>query len=345
MAVGLEYDPEYPVVGEEITLTASNPEGTSQEFEIALVPDESGVALERLRDASGNSIDTFTPDVPGQYNVTIHDYRDTGFAPPRWSGDITAQRGKRLLGSYTRTVYVGVNMDLPIVTLLGHGATLRLTIVREHVRVAVLVDPITELSRVVCLQSAVTTAMGVLVGLTVTAMGNNLVTMIGDITTNFLAHIATVSGSVHIGADTVNTMQRSYVSGAASHAYSIVQLNELREKVLGHTQAGSYAPRVHTNDDTVNTPLVGAASDQASAMVLAVDIGYRVYERHRILVGTPAVHGSQDTTNDLAAAASLTLFIVAFLDAIELIAPTAPTGEVEGANDAAHMYGFARALT
>lgn len=350
MVLALDYTPQsatdgYPVPGTLVTLDATGATGTSREFELMSAPDESLLALERLTDAAGDPIDTFTPDQPGEYVFTVYDYRDTGFAPARWTGDITAQRGKKLIGSATGTVYVGEEMDLPIVTTRGEGATLRLTIVNDTVRVATLVNPLTELSRLVCLDASLTTPLANMVDVTAANLGNDLVTSVGDLCTKFEAHRQMTSGSpaVHLTTDSVNAMSRVYVSTTSSVAYAISQLNELRTRITGHAEPGSSATRWHTNDDSANQSIVGPASDIASATVLLADIGYRVYERHRTRVGTPTVHGSADNTNALTAASVLTTFIVAFLNAVAVIDPTVAGGESEGAGDAAHRYGFVRA--
>jgi hypothetical protein len=344
MTITLTYTPVYPIPDDVVTLVGTTGQvGTSVDFELTSIPDESALTLGRLRNNSDELIATFTPDQPGEYGFTIYDYRDTGFAPARWRDDITAQRGKRLLSTSTGTVYVGEAVDLPIVTLLGHGATLRLTIVNETVRVATLVNPLTELSRVVCLDSTLTSPLAALVGVTVANLGNDLVTAVAELVAKFQAHRILITASVHSMADSVNAMLRSYSSTYSSQAYAIAQLNEVRERIESHARTGSSGGGWHRNDDTKNTFLVGPASDLASAYVLFADAGFRVYERHRVLIANPDAHGAADATNTLTAASVLTLFIVAFLDAIAIVDPSPPAGESEGAADAAHRYGFKRA--
>lgn len=347
MALVLTYTPNsatagYPVAGTLVTLAATGARGTSREFELTSTPDESALSLGHFNDLEGNPMNTFTPDTAGEYGIKIVDYRDTGFAPSRWEGDVTAQRGKKLLQSATGIVYVGEVVELPIVTLLGHGATLRLTIVNETVRIARLVNPLTEVSRLVCLDEDVLAAADDLVDLTISALGNDLVTAVGDLVTNFEAHRGDTANNVHAFVDSVNAMLRLYVSSSASIAYVIDQLNEARGRVDPHARAGSSSTRWHVADDTVNTLLVGQASNLATATVLMADLGYRVYDRHRALDGD--VHEEADVLNAMATAAPLTLFIVAFLDAIALIDPVVVPGESEGAGDAAHRYGFARTV-
>lgn len=341
MALSLTYTPAYPVSDTEITLDATDAVGTSREFELTSVPSQSALALGRLNDLSGNAIDTFTPDAPGEYGITVYDYRETGFAPARWRGDITAQGGKKVLSTIDGIVYVGEAVELPIVTLLGHGATLRLTIVGETARAAVLVDPLDELTRLVCLDAAVLAALDDLVDVDVSVLGNDLVTAVGDLVTNFETH--RVDESFHAVPDDVNAMLRKYVLTTSSQAYAIAQLNEARDRLENHTRPGSGAPRWHGVDDTKNTFLVGAASDLASATVLMVDAGYRVYERHRVMPTT--VHIVPDSDNTMSPALPLTTFILTFLDAIAVVDPSVVAGESEGAGDAAHRYGFKRSPT
>lgn len=343
MPVTFTYDPVYPVPGDEVTFTAAGATGTSREYELTSAPDESTLSLARLADESGEALDYFTPDQPGEYVFTIYDYKDTGFAPARWTGDVTAQRGKRLIGTGTTTVYVGEEVDLPIVTLLGHGATLRLTINNSTVREATIVDPLTEVSRLAILDSDVQTKLSALVTESIDTLGNDIATGAYDLVVKYEAHRQLVT-SVHAASgDLVNAMLRVASSTYTTQAYGLTQLNEARERIEQHMRSGTASGGWHRSDDTTYTLLVGAASDLASATVLLADLGYRVYERHRTHVTPPDVHIGADNTNALVAAEPLTLFIVAFLDAIEIINPAITAGESEGAGDAAHRYGFKRA--
>lgn len=345
MVLALTSSPDYPTPGTVVTLDVTGATGTSREFELTSRPSQSVLPLARLTNLAGDPIATFTPDQPGEYGFKAYDYRDTGFAPARWASDVTAQRGKRLLASATGIVYVGEFIELPIVTLLGHGATLRLTVVNDTVRAATLVSMLTEVSRLASLTSAVTDGLAGMVSRTVSALGNNLATGAANLMAKYEAHRANTSGSpaVHSAADDVNAMLRAASSAYASQAYAITQLNEVRDRLENHQRSGSSSGGWHRNDDTKNTFMVGPASDIASATVLLADAGYRVFSRHILQVSDPQVHGSEDTTNALVTIAPLTTFIVAFLDAIEIIDPSIPAGESEGAGDASHMYGFTRA--
>jgi hypothetical protein len=100
-------------------------------------------------------------------------------------------------------------------------------------------------------------------------------------------------------------------------------------------------------DDLKNLPLVDKPGSLAQLTVAQADLRYRVYDRHRrqATSGTgfltpPEPHRTVDSTNTIAAATLLDSAIVAYLDALALEDPTAPSGESEGMNDAAHLYGF-----
>lgn len=347
MALALTYSPSYPTAGTVITLAAAGATGTSREFELTSRPSLSALPLAKLTNEIGEAIDTFTPDEPGEYGVKVYDYRDTGFAPARWTGDVTAQRGKKLIGSATGTVYVGEILELPIATTRGEGATLRLTVVDNTVRAASIVQSLTELSRVAALESATVTALNALVGVNVPVLGEDLPTMVSTLIDKYEAHRVLVTGlaNVHFAIDSVNAMERVYQSatGYKSITYAIAQLNEVADRLEGHARSGSSSTRWHGVDDTHNTRMIGRASDIASATVLLVDAGFRVYERHRQVANTPNVHDEPDAENIMPSPRPLTTFIMAYLDAIAVVDPTTPAGESDGADDAAHMYGFKRA--
>lgn len=341
----ITYTPVYPIPGEETVLSVVNPSaaGTNlSEFEIVSVPTRSAVTTGRILDLSGNATDRFVPDVPGQYAVKAYNYRFSGYAPPRYPNDPISIPRKRLLGTETGTVYVSASISMPITTTRGHGSTLTLRINDSTVRAAELGSHANELSRIAAAQSAVTTALGNLVGVTVSNLGNNLISGVSSLRAKYELHRAIGgTGVVHVNADTTNVVQ-GFQSNTIE--YSVRLLNELYSVIMSHTQAGaSVAMPYHTNDDAVNVPLVGKASTVADATVLFADLGYRVYERHRVLTNSPLpqVHLTADNANAIVAAAPLSLLIVAYIDAIAELDPTAPSGESEGANDAAHRYGFA----
>jgi len=347
MVLALDYSPDYPTSGTEVTLVATGATGTSREFELTSRPSLSAVPLEKLTNELGEAIDTFTPDEPGEYGIKVYDYRDTGFAPARWTGDVTAQRGKKLIGTATGTVYVGEILELPIATTRGEGATLRLTVVNNTVREASIVQSLTELSRVAALESATVAALNALVGVNVSVLGEDLPTMVSTLVDEYEAHRLAATGlpSIHFAVDDVNAMERVYQSASAykSITYAIAQLNEVADRIEGHTRSGSSSTRWHGVDDVQYTRMVGRASDIASATVLLVDAGFRVYNRHRLVANTPNVHDEPDTEHAMPSPRPLTTFIMAYLDAIAIVDPTTAAGESDGADDAAHMYGFKRA--
>lgn len=333
-------DPIYPIPGEEVTLSMTDGAGTRVDFELTSVPPQSALALGRLLDNAGAPIDTFTPDVPGEYGVLAYDIRETGVAPPRFRDDPIANPGIRVLGTQTGTVHVAAVMSLPITTAVGHGARLEIRVVNTTVRAAALLEPLTELSRTAALEGAVVTALGNLVGVLVSALGNEFVSGVTDLRAKFELHRGTLGG-VHIVADTVTAML-NYPPNSVD--YAIAVLNELHDKLVrGHMQAGSSAPRWHAVDDGKNVPLAGRATNLAQGTVLFADLAYRVYERHRVQIASPAAHGGAgDTTNALAtAAAPLSALIRDYFDAIAALTPTTAAGESEGADLAAHRYGFA----
>jgi len=343
-------DPTYPVAGEEVTLSATSTTGDTLAYSITSVPPQSELETGLLllpnstdprgviQAASADlTTDSFTPDVAGEYGVMAFDLaRIPGIV--QHAGDGNVERVV-LKATQTGTIHVGVYMDLPIVTTQGHGATLRVTVVDETVRAAELVESTTELARVAAEQSAVESALAALVGVAVNSIGNTLATDVNDLLSNYEAHRSRTAGSAHAAADTTNV---AATTSANSTTGALHVVNDLRDTIMGHLR-DSPAPGSggwHTVDDLLNWPIAQPGNTHAAATVVLAELRERVYERHRVQVATPAVHGGADGTNVLSAPTVLDDAIVAYLDAVAEQSPTAPAGEVEGAQDLAHRHGF-----
>lgn len=355
--------PTYPVPGEEVTLSLTAATGTVAVFELVSGPDETeletGLLLARLpsgervatsaddaaqllEDGGDAALRTITFDQPGEYAFRAYDFRDV-LGLPGWEGDPSGAWRRELVGTQTGTIYVGEYVELPIVTAPGHGAALRLQINNETVRAAVLIEPTTEVARVAILDSAVATALTGVVGITVANLGTQLQTGVDDLRTRYEAHRILTAAGVHADTDTTNVVDRDAVN---SQEAAIEALNYLRPIVLAHAQTtgigGGVGAPWHTVEDWKNVPCAAPAIDVPSATVVLCDLRERFYERHRVQVAAPASHGAADGTNTLTAATTLDILILAYLDAIVALDPSAAVGESEGAADAAHRYGFTR---
>lgn len=342
MAITISYTPTTPTPGTEVTLAAEGLAGTLALWELTSVPSLSDLEIGRLYDIAGDDTDAFTPDVAGEYGVKCYDYRESGFAPPRFAADPAGAAGKRLVATATGTVYVATTIQFPIVTVTGHGGTVEMTVLNDTIKSATIVDTSSDLSRVAVLDSTVVAALAACVGVTVANLGNSIQTMTASMVNAYQAHRVTTSGSVHATADAVNAMTRAYPADANAIEFCLDQLNELRGRLTGHMDSGSSSARWHTDDDGKNRLLIGPSADRASGYALMADI-WRVYERHRVLTTFGldfTVHTAADNTNSLPAAAPLTSLIIAYLDVIQSADTNAAAGEAEGANDAAHRYGF-----
>ncbi len=327
----LAISPLYPVPGDEVTLGLSNPAGNAIRGELTSVPSASALAVGLLVDpATGAPIATFTPDVPGAYGVKAHDYRDVVAFGGR-SDYLTTQSG---------TVYVGAAMDLPIRTQVGHGATLRLTVVNATVRAAELLLPLTEVSRVALLDAAVVAALAALVDVAVANLDVDLATDVAALRVAYEAHrVSTGGGTVHASADTTNVVRHETPTAIAA---AIDAINDFYDALTGHITAGALGGTWHDHDDGINVPVCGKALTLGEAVVLKADLRERVYEAHRIQVGTGVtkVHLSADSTNTMAAPLPLPVLIVALLDAIVAAVPSTPAGEQAGVVRIEHTLGF-----
>lgn len=327
--------PLYPVTGEEVAITATNPSvGGSARVVLTSAPSRS--ALTELDSTDGGITSTFTPDVQGAYVLTAYYYRRAyGIGGSGAGTDPGGESIDELTGAESTTVYVGAYADLEVRTAEGHGATLRLTVANATVRAAEWVDFTSERARMASLQAGVVAALAALVDVTVANLDDALVADVAALMSAYSAHRILTAGPVHRSSgDTTNTLSKSTPYAVAS---AIDALNDLHDKLVAHmTTGGAW----HQADDTKNVPVARKASDLASATVLRADLRERVYERHRVQTSAPAAHDNADNTNTMGAPKPLTSCIVAFLDALVTETPTAGTGEQEGAGDLANAFGF-----
>jgi hypothetical protein len=322
----------YPLPGEEVTLAfTTTTAATTARYYLTSVPDESALETGFIVDAAGAYLDTFTPDVPGAYGIRADLWwKRIGVA--QYDGDPAGGTRETFKESQTATIYVGDVLDLPIVTLLEHGVTVRLGIFNATCRTAEFALPLTDASRVAALDATALASLATCVDVAVTALDDTLTTSVTELRTKYEAHRV---HSSHAASDTVNVMGREapYANRSAR-----VALNELHDKLLAHMTTGSY----HASDDNLNLPLCGKAQDDAQATVLAAELRFRVYNLHRVQNSSPASHTAPgDTTNTLTAAKPLAATVRDFLAALAY--STAPTGEQSGAVVAMNLFGFKRA--
>jgi hypothetical protein len=346
--MAITISPLYPVVDEDITFTSSTATGTHQVIAITSVPSASETELgivtaladdfqySALVAVEGQSqADTAALDVPGEYGIALYDISELpGIRSTDNSG---SQRRFVINGSDTGIVHVGAIVDLPIRTITGRGATLRLQINDTTVRVASLVDPTDEGARVLALTAAPVAGVAALVGLNPAVMGNDLVTGTNDLLAKYEAHRATAA-AVHTVADTTNVANRT---AATSLAGAINVLNQLRTVITAHQQVVPAAGAWHPVADFKNVVLAAPANDMRSATALLADLRERVYELHRVQVAAPACHIGADAANALTGVTQLDTAICAYLDALVTVNPPVLAGEPEGAHDAAANFGFA----
>lgn len=206
-----------------------------------------------------------------------------------------------------------------------------------YIRSAELVDPTTEMGRVAALNSSVVAALAALADTKVTVAGGDLITRAAELRTKFIAHIDVAAW--HSDADVLNAPVRG---APASIADAIATVNELRVRFDGHARQSAQGGGWHGSDDTLTPVVVAQAFSLGQAQVLLSHLR-ALYEMHRVRGSGVGVHANAggDTTNTLSAATELDTAIASYLSALSASAPTAPTGEGQGATDASHRYGFA----
>jgi hypothetical protein len=320
--------PAYPLPGDEITLSRTGGQGNVTEFEILSVPVGSKVPLGRLVSLRKEPIATFKPDVQGAYGIRGYEYRDI-YLPEDAGGPSDGSAMRRLMGFQDGTVYVTAALDLPIQTVLGHHAVLRLYVHNATVRGAQFHKPSTDQAKVAIQQSTVVAAVAALVGVTA-SMGSLMEDFVSDVRAlgeKYDTHIK-IAGGVHNSADTTNVAKRQ---PAYSVPAALDQLMELADVMLEHMRPRSGPGAWHNADDTKNLPISHRSPIFPNALVALAEIR-ELYEKHRVQIASPNSHDGPDNGvgSTMPAPLPLTACIVAFLDAVASQSLSVPTGVQPG---------------
>lgn len=341
------YSPTYPLAGEEVTVfTTVNRTVDSEishdltidepELTIVSVPPDSALETGDVLDPStGLPTNRFTPDVAGEYAVTVQSYREF-FCAPTQPGGFSGYR-KALLSSSSMTVNVGETMVLPIVVTRDHAMTLTLGVFGGAVRTAALSDATSEKAYAATQDTTVQTKLVDLENRVVTSLGPSLATVVADAIAQFNDH--RTQATVHPANDTLNV----YVADRPyDQADAIRQLNELCDRFTAHLLNASAATSAwHTDDDTKNVLIAGPATDLPTAMVRWADLR-RCFTAHLGQISAPASHSNADAVNTLAAVDKLTDLLSTIIAFIANASPTVPTGIEDGVVQLQSLYGFRR---
>ncbi len=347
--------PAQPAAGAAVSIASSLTGDNLAAVAITSIPAGSKVPLGLLTTASDKpsasatdavarrlAVASFTPDVAGPYGVIVYIVRHLP-GLPTFLGDTAGDERFDLVASDSGTVHVAGDLDLPIATVHGDGASLRLRILDETVIAASLVDATTAKARVAIDDASVVAALAALVGQAVTAIGPVVETTATELRTMYETHRVLLAG-VHAAADTNNTVARTEANSIEG---AIELAAALHAALVGHLKTGSAnSPDWHkdargeAHDDLKNLPLTAPPTTLAQLVVSLADLRYRVYERHRVQVASPAPHGAADNVNALAPPTLLDAVIVAFLGAIAAEDPTVPAAKPAGIVRAVHLYGF-----
>lgn len=328
----ITYEPACPIAGETVTLTLTGLVGDPAEtrYALATMPALSAKSIGLLVDDAGAAVRTFVPDTDGVYAFVAYDYRSR-------SGITDDDPGVILVATQTGNVYVATAIELPIVTENGRGVTLRLRVLNSRVRAAELILPLDEISRVAIASSGIATKLAALVDVSVVSLTPDFDVEVSAMISTFNAHLA--FETVHNTPDTVNIVTEN---APFTREASIRALSVLADRMLSHLRGRSEVRGIwhELADDTANYPVAKRGRTLGEALVLKADLRERVYERHRVRLGSPSVHDAADNTNTLTPPSVLDELIVAVLDEFVRATPTAPVGEEPGAVLAARSMGF-----
>lgn len=361
--MGITTTPQYPVVGQEITLTPTATRGSVFVWELLATPSGSildpgflsafGLAgievaktfMERRSLQSGidnsalSNPQKFTADVAGDYNFRLYEFTEFSAAPAH-DLDPTGTSRLEIVQQQDLTVSVGQKLSLPIRTILNRNVTITLGVIGTTIRTAAVspFDSEDELTRIALLQSTVQTSLAALINVTVPNILLPPQTSIDELAIEYNDHRIVTAPAVHGFADTTNAVLSERSDSQTS---AIDQINRLRAALFGHLVGASAAASAwHAVDDLKNLPVVLSAQDLGGATVLLCELRWRVYNRHRQQTASPASHGTSDTVNVLTAIKPLEQLIVDVIDALVAADPTAPIRESEGVQDLRHLHGF-----
>lgn len=337
--MALTVSPTYPLPGEVVTVSQTRSSAgftvdvIDPEVTLTSVPPDSVLETGRVEDDSG-PVAEFTPDVSGDYGISVLSYRES-FAAAQFDGGGEAYR----IGVATETATVRVGEAMTIDMRAGeHAATLTLGVFNGTVRTATLTDTTSQKAYAASHDSTVVTKLAALVDQAATGLGPDLIAKVADLGVQFNDH--RTQGGVHPVSDTTNVYQPDRTYDLTN---AIVALNAIRAKFVAHLIGASISgSRWHNADDTKSLPIVGNASDVATAIVLYADM-FRCFEAHRVLLASPAAHSLADSTNTLGTIDKLSDLIGTWLAFIASSSPTVPTGLEDGVIQLQSLYGFKKA--
>jgi hypothetical protein len=158
-----------------------------------------------------------------------------------------------------------------------------------------------------------------------------LYALINELYTDHNAHVINVT-SVHGSADTADQVNGTTYPSATTPATAIARVNAIRAAFELHRQKVSGAPAVHGAADTTSVCAVGACTDVAGAVILAVELK-RVETLHWAR-GT-AVHAAADATVSIAASdPDNGAFAAGDIVRVRTVAPAPATADVTAAFNA-----------
>lgn len=338
--MAVSHSPAYPLAGEAVTVSQTVDVGgedvaiAAPSLVLVSVPSGSALTVGLVVDVAGNPTATLTPDVAGEYELSITGFVETT-APPAYEDDGPSDPTATVLDTEALTISVGVEMSLPIATLAGHNLTLTIGTFDGVVRTATLTAPTSPKAAAAALDTGVAAKLALLLGEDTSSVGPDLVAGVANLIAKYNGH--RTQATVHTAPDATNVYSpdRPYdISNA------VLQLNALRATLQKHlTGASTASARWHDPDDTRYYPIVAPASGLAAATVLYADL-WRVYEGHRVLVASPSAHDNADAVNTLGTADPLTAFLVTLLTYLADETPTLPAGVEDGMIQLQSLYGF-----
>lgn len=294
----------------------------------------------------------FTPEVGGNYVLAVQEYvRGASSHGGSYQNDPNSDITETKVGA-EKTVTVTVAQRLT--TAIGTGtdfATLALYVLDDSIaetsfkihgeKTPAIANPNGKRAESAIGDASVVSALAALIGETVSVAVGEPSAIMGDIVSNYNAHLT--QASVHNENDTDNALPSGYtstLSPAALARAANAALTNMRRHMLNDSGQGPGEPpspggspaayhEIGGNDrmDWANVPTLTAAGQVQDSYRALADL-WRAYEGHRVNTG---VHSVADSTNVLNALPKLLQLHVAFLDSVAAFDPTVPDTQTEGA--------------
>lgn len=280
---------------------------------------------------------TFEAAVGGQYILVAQEYSR---ALPRFANDQNAGKESTIGSEATLTLRIAEYATFKIGPA-AHSVDLKLTVLNDDVKFAVLENASSDRAKTALRASAVEAARLAFEGADVDAILGDPETILTQMVTEYTDHIGNSPSAYHTAADAVNVVSATLKNPKTPTA-QIETNNRLLRALRAHIASDSGTGTGSANYHPVagaDSLLVTSISDPGQLYTGMADF-HRVYEAHRARANAHTGAGGADTTNTLTALPPLGVLCSAFLAEVSKVAPTPPATQNSGITKLVAVAGF-----